>query len=90
MNMWGFTPVFFAQAAEAFRAFIAKNGTLPKSECLLPTTVDGLIRRGTATVQVLASRESWLGVTYPEDKPAVAAGVKRLIEAGLYPAPLWK
>jgi dTDP-glucose pyrophosphorylase len=90
MNMWGFTPAFFAQAGAAFHAFIAKDGTTPKSECLLPTTVDGLIKRGAATVKLLASKESWLGVTYPEDKPAVAAGVKKLIDAGLYPAPLWQ
>ena len=90
MNMWGFTPAFFAQAEQAFQAFIAKDGTLPKSECLLPTTVDKLIQRGAAKVKVLASQESWLGVTYPEDKPAVAAGVKKLIDAGRYPAPLWK
>jgi len=90
MNMWGFTPAFFTQAETAFREFIAKDGTTPKAECLLPTTVDRLIQRGAATVKLLASKESWLGVTYPEDKPAVAAGVKKLIDAGLYPAPLWK
>jgi hypothetical protein len=90
MNMWGFTPVFFKQAELAFQTFIAQNGQQPKAECLLPTTVDGFVRQGTATVNVLASRESWLGVTYPEDKPAVAAGVKKLIDAGLYPAPLWR
>ncbi len=89
MNMWGFTPAFFAQAAEAFGAFLVRAGHEPKAECLLPTTVDGLVQRGAATVQVLASRENWLGVTYPEDKPAVAAGVQQLIDAQLYPAPLW-
>ena len=90
MNMWGFTPAFFAEAVAAFHDFIAQSGQQPKSECLLPTTVDKLIQRGTAKVKVLASQESWLGVTYPEDKPAVAAGVKKLIDAGRYPAPLWK
>ena len=90
MNMWGFTPTLFAQAEETFRAFIAKDGTQPKAECLLPTAVDKLVQRGAATVKVLTSKEAWLGVTYPEDKPAVAAGVKKLIDAGLYPAPLWK
>jgi len=89
MNMWGFTPAFFDQAGAAFADFLARAGREPKAECLLPTTVDGLVRRGAATVQVLASRENWLGVTYPEDKPAVAAGVQRLIDAGRYPAPLW-
>ncbi len=90
MNMWGFTPAFFTQAEAAFHDFIAKDGQLPKAECLLPTTVDKLIQRGAAQVKLLASKECWLGVTYPEDKPAVAAGVKKLIDAGLYPAPLWK
>ncbi|MCX6996357.1 MAG: nucleotidyltransferase [Kiritimatiellaeota bacterium] len=89
MNMWGFTPALFAQANEAFAHFVAQAGQQPKAECLLPTTVDGLVRRGAARVQALPSREHWLGVTYPEDKPAVAAGVKALIAAGLYPAPLW-
>ncbi|TAN38741.1 MAG: nucleotidyltransferase [Verrucomicrobia bacterium] len=90
MNMWGFTPALFTQTEEMFRAFIAQDGTQPKAECLLPTSVDKLVQRGAATVKVLTSQETWLGVTYPEDKPAVAAGVKKLIDAGLYPAPLWK
>ncbi len=28
-------------------------------------------------------------VTYPEDKAVVVASIKKLVDAGEYPAPLW-
>ena len=52
-------------------------------------TVDTLIREGKATVTVLSSDDKWYGVTYQEDKPMVKEGIRKLIEAGKYPVPLW-
>jgi len=48
-----------------------------------------MIASGETRVRVLESRDSWFGVTYPEDKDAVTARIKGLVEAGLYPSPLF-
>lgn len=89
MNMWGFTPRLFEQLAEGFPRFLAEQGDEIKSEYLIPVVVDELIRSGEAVVHVLRSTAKWLGVTYPEDKATVAAGVQGMIDAGIYPSPLW-
>ncbi len=90
MNMFGFTPTLFDQLDHAFRDFLAREGESPKAEFLIPTVVGDLITRGEARVSVLPTKESWLGVTFPEDKPAVKAGIQARIDEGLYPTPLWE
>jgi NDP-sugar pyrophosphorylase family protein len=89
MNMFGFTPALFPQLERGFAAFLQASIAQPKAEYLIPTVVGDLIRAGEASVEVLTSNEKWYGVTYPQDKPAVVAGVRALIERGEYPAKLW-
>ncbi len=89
MNTWGFTPELFAHAQSGFKEFL---GALPdpmKSEYYIPTLVQQLIDSEQATVEVLNSDDHWLGVTYPEDKPAVQSGLQALLEEGVYSNPLW-
>ena len=40
-------------------------------------------------IRVLQTGEKWFGVTYREDKPAVQASFRALIEAGVYQVPLF-
>lgn len=91
MNMWGFKDSIFAEFDKAldlfFKEKVAENPI--KSECLIPTEVDVLIKKGAANVKVLKSKDQWFGVTYPEDKPYVVENIKALKEAGLYPEKLW-
>ena len=89
MNMWGFTPALFEDIDREFRAFLQTQATNPKSESYIPATVDSLIQQGRASVEVLDSPDAWLGMTYPEDKPTVGAGIRKLIAAGQYPERLW-
>jgi len=89
MNMWGFTPALFDYLERDFPAFLKKGIENPKAEFLLPTLVDQLIREGCVRCHVLTSNDKWLGVTYPEDKPIVMAGVRERIRAGEYPEKLW-
>ena len=44
---------------------------------------------GLSQTEMLQPTGSWFGVTYPEDKPVVVATIKKLVDAGEYPAPLW-
>lgn len=90
MNFWGFTPTFFGFAAEAFERFVREKADDPKAELYIPLVVNDLIKTGRARVQVLPSGQKWFGVTYKDDKPMVVAELKKLVDAGLYPSPLWK
>ncbi|MFH1969472.1 MAG: sugar phosphate nucleotidyltransferase [Verrucomicrobiota bacterium] len=89
MNMFGFTPTLFGFLDEKFRVFLKKAAGHPKAEFLMPAIADELIREHKITMRVLATPEKWFGVTYKEDKPFVAAGIRRLIENGVYPQKLW-
>ena len=89
MNTWGFTPKLFGYLERGFVKFLEREGGELKSEYLLPELVDGLIKSGEATVDVLPSNEKWMGVTYTEDKPEVMAGIRALVDAGVYPETLW-
>jgi len=88
-NMWGFTPSVFGHLAAGFERFLTRSGGDPKAEFLLPAAIDDLIRAGAARVEVLRTGAWWLGVTHPEDKEAVRAGLRALVAAGAYGAPVW-
>jgi hypothetical protein len=49
-----------------------------------------LIAQDKASVVVLSTSSKWFGITYPQDKAKVIAGIQRLIELGEYPGRLWK
>ena len=88
MNCWGFTPRLFDELETRFAKFLAAHGTEMKSEWYIPFVVDELIREGKADCRVLPTDSSWFGVTYREDKPFVADSIRKLVEAGEYPANL--
>ncbi|MDO4173883.1 MAG: sugar phosphate nucleotidyltransferase [Eubacteriales bacterium] len=88
MNMWGFTPSFLQELETGLSNFM--HNELPKNpmkaEYYLPFAVDHLIQTGQATAKVLQTGAQWYGVTYQEDKPVVMDALRRMTEAGLYPA----
>ena len=88
MNLWGFSPELFDELERRFPEWLAENGAKEKSEWYIPFVVDELIREGKATCKVLPTESSWFGVTYREDKPFVMAEIKKLVDAGEYPANL--
>ncbi|MGL4398678.1 MAG: nucleotidyltransferase family protein [Luteolibacter sp.] len=88
MNFWAFTGGFIAHLETEFTRFIKDFGAVEKSENYIPTVVDALIRSGKADCTVLGTTSHWFGVTYPEDKQHVVASIRKLIEAGEYPADL--
>ena len=56
---------------------------------LLPTIVGGLLQNHKIDLKVLNSQDKWFGVTYKEDKDAVVASVRALVEQGVYPEKLF-
>ncbi len=91
MNCWGLTPAIFPELERGFAAFLAsEKGKELKSEYYLPGAIDDMMQVGKCDVKVYATTACWYGVTYSEDKPAVVASIRGLIERGEYPAKLWK
>lgn len=89
MNLFGFTPDYFAYAADFFREFLSAHGSDPRAECYMPSVVNRLIHDGTVRLHVLRSDAQWYGVTYREDKPSLEAAVRRMVAEGRYPERLW-
>ena len=87
MNLWGFTPSYIRECAERFPKFLEQGlKTNPeKCEFFLPSVVSELIAEGKADVKVLDNEDKWYGVTYKEDKAAVAEAFARLADEGVYP-----
>jgi len=89
MNFWGFHPKFFTSLKEGFIEFTAANQGNPRAEFYIPTLVFQLINEGKANVQCYSSPETWHGITYREDRQSVDSAMRRLVEMGIYPSPLW-
>jgi len=90
MNMWGLQPEFFDVLETGFDEFLQNCGEdYIKAEYLLPTIVGDLLGANKAEVTVLQSADKWFGVTYKEDKDAVMASVRGLVDAGVYPKNLF-
>ena len=92
MNLFGFTPDYFAYSQTSFCDFLSAESTQTnlKAEFFIPLMVNQLIGGGVATMKVLSTTAQWFGVTYKEDKPQLMAKIEALIEAGVYPRNLWE
>jgi dTDP-glucose pyrophosphorylase len=90
MNMWGFNPSLFDHLRGQFAEFLKARGSEETSEFYIPSAVNELVRNGKKRVKVLTTRSSWFGVTYREDRPFVAEGIRKLIHIGDYPERLWQ
>jgi hypothetical protein len=90
MNFWGFTPAIFPHLEERFARFLRARGGDNKAELYIPAVVKELVDEGLATVRVLDSPDPWFGMTYREDRDAVAARLRELVARGEYPPRLWE
>lgn len=86
MNMWGLTPDFLRLLEEGFVEFFTKEvpANPLKCEYLIPTFVGQLLQEGKLTVKMLHTDDSWYGMTYKEDVPAVKESFQRMLEKGVY------
>ena len=90
MNLWGFHPGMLDVMEQYFRDFLTaiRPGDI-KAECLLPIMMDALTAEGKCATSVLRTPDKWFGLTYPEDKDGVIAGLQALHDSGTYPRTLW-
>jgi hypothetical protein len=71
MNCWAFPPEAFPLLQRDFSDFLSRESTSLTAECALPESIGRLLNRGLIRVRVLNRGRGWLGVTHPEDVPAV-------------------
>ncbi|MBA2249563.1 MAG: nucleotidyltransferase [Chitinophagaceae bacterium] len=90
MNFWGFDRSVFDFIEKLFRQFLTDNINDPKAEFFIPILGDDFIKKEGGTIKVIPTSSQWFGVTYKEDAPGVKQNVQKLVDAGAYPASLWK
>ena len=88
MNFWCYPASFMNVLKEGFPEFLRDMGNPMKDEYLLPIIADKMLKDGTK-ITVLPTDDHWFGVTYKEDKPAVEAAFRKLIEEGEYQEDLY-
>ncbi len=89
MNMWCFTPDYFAKSETIFADFLKAFSQELKKEFYIPYAIDCMIKDGSAKCDVLSTPSHWFGVTYKEDRPGVVAKFAELVVSGIYPSPLY-
>ncbi|MBR4236586.1 MAG: NTP transferase domain-containing protein [Clostridia bacterium] len=83
MNFWCFTPGFMDELKQGFPEFLKAMSNPLKDEYLLPTIVDGMLKKG-VEFTVMHTDDKWFGVTYKADKQAVVDSFKQLYAEGAY------
>ncbi|HTU01613.1 MAG TPA: NTP transferase domain-containing protein [Candidatus Sulfotelmatobacter sp.] len=89
MNLWGFTPAVFEGLGAGLRAFLEERGRDAEAEFYLPVAVSDLVAAGRATVEVIASKDRWFGITYRGDRARAVAAIDDLVRRGSYPRRLF-
>ena len=86
MNMWGLTPDFLDVLEQGFGEFFQKEVPLNplKAEYLIPTFIGQLLEQDKLSVKVLRTDDTWYGMTYKEDVPAVKESFREMLEKGMY------
>lgn len=90
MNTWGFPKEILNDLENAFVTFLENNKDPLKGEFYLPFYVDGLLKKGEASVRVLPTETQWYGITYREDKDVLTKVIKEMTDKGIYPETLFK
>ncbi len=89
MNLFGFKPSCYKYLNMEFGNFLRERISDPKAELDIPTSLDKFVKKGEITIQILRSNSRWFGVTYREDKPFVVEGIRKMVDAGVYPEKLF-
>lgn len=76
------------QLHRLFSEFLVSGPGLDR-EFYLTEAVNELIADGLVHCKVLPTRETWLGVTFPDDHSQVAESLQSLVDSGAYPMRLW-
>jgi hypothetical protein len=91
MNLWGFTPAALPALERQFADFLERGGGLDTAaEFLLSDAIGAQVAAGHARVRVVRADAGaqWFGTTFSADDATVRKALRRLVDAGVYPANL--
>ncbi|MGN0709694.1 MAG: NDP-sugar synthase [Anaerovoracaceae bacterium] len=82
MNIWGFPAEFLSTLKDGFTDFLNSNAESLTAEFIIPEYIGTLLsaEKLPVTVRVMGTTDTWLGLTYEEDKNAVRLGLRKLKE----------
>ena len=89
MNFWMYPAEFIDVLEKGFPEFQKNMKDPMKDEYLLPTIADELLKEGSISINVVPTDDTWFGVTYKEDKPAVVEEFKKLYAKNVYSPDLY-
>ena len=87
LNCWGLLPDLLPDLEEGLRKFLAHAGA--KDEYFLPHAIAAHLAKQRQPLSVLPCGDTWLGLTYPDDRSRVTGEIAALHAQGVYPTPLW-
>ena len=85
MNLWGLTASVFPALERQFERFMSQCRADREAEFLIPTALGEQLVQGEIRIRVLPTKADWMGMTFREDRPNVAARIQDLVSAGHYP-----
>lgn len=88
LNCWGLLPELLPDLERGLREFLAHAGDT--DEYFLPHAIAAHLATRHESLSVLTGHDTWLGLTYPDDRARVMAAIAALHAAGVYPTPLWQ
>ncbi len=84
MNMWGFTSEIFNYLEDDLSDFIVHWKTNQSLEYQLPNVVAAMTKKEIYQVKIIPTDETWIGITYQEDKEIAAELLQKLHLDGTY------
>ncbi|MDO5026381.1 MAG: sugar phosphate nucleotidyltransferase [Tissierellia bacterium] len=91
MNVWASYPKFIDYSEQYFEKYLEDNKEkLDTLEYVIPDMVDQMLKDGLAEVDVLPTKEKWIGITYHEDLKTAVNSFKQMKDDGLYPENIWE
>lgn len=87
LNCWGLTPALIPDLEHGLREFLARAGA--GDEFFLPHAIARHLAIRREALSVLSTDDTWLGLTYPDDRARVVEAIATLHASHAYPTPLW-
>lgn len=78
VTFWGFTPDIFGLLETEFARFLERHTNLETGEFWITVTVGELIKTGIVTVELLTSKDTWLGMTYRQELPRIREAIANM------------
>ena len=91
MNLWASYPEFLDLSDKYFKKYLADNkDKLETCEYVLPNMIGEMIEDEKASVKLLPTNDTWIGITYKEDLEIAQESFKKMLEDKVYPSDIWK